>query len=318
VSAPIHPELSRLHERYVQLVDGVRAGVVDAGEAYRLLDQITSLDANGSLWGVDQDGNFTRRTTPDAAPQVTPPGLYAAPAGPGQVASPFAPGIAHPVEQPVPAPVRIPPQRPLPTAETHLPSDDALARGGRAAKRTGERRGGGVATSVAERFAQLRNRERSGGDGAVARVVAGNRTTIIVAVAVGVVVLVAGATKPDPVPVAQTSTTVSSVPGTPVGVLPSADDFTRTVNTLLAGGDTAVRAVLEPGDATAAATEAGRWFAWGNAKLRVSAGPAAPSGSGAVQTWTVLDAAGSPVQQLEASWVRTDAGWVLATWPRLS
>jgi hypothetical protein len=83
----LHPELARLLGEYERIVDAVTAQTMSFDQARELLGLMAVSDPAGAVWSLDEEGNFTRRATPELPPERTDPALFGQPAS-----SPTQPG----------------------------------------------------------------------------------------------------------------------------------------------------------------------------------------------------------------------------------
>lgn len=68
--------LQALRKEYLDIIDCLSAGVIDDSAAESTIGSLQVVDEDGYTWGIDMDGNFTRRDTPDEAPVVADPSRF--------------------------------------------------------------------------------------------------------------------------------------------------------------------------------------------------------------------------------------------------
>lgn len=80
--------LQALRKQYLDVIDCISDGVLAADSAESTINSFQVVDEDGYTWGIDMDGNFTRRNTPDEDPVVTDPARFS---GDGQTAKSVLP-----------------------------------------------------------------------------------------------------------------------------------------------------------------------------------------------------------------------------------
>lgn len=72
----IHPDLAKLRSEYERIIADFEHGHIAESQATELLANMRVFDANGSAWGIDLYGMFTRRAGPDSLVENASPSLY--------------------------------------------------------------------------------------------------------------------------------------------------------------------------------------------------------------------------------------------------
>jgi hypothetical protein len=76
MATPLHPELARLVEIYIELRDHVTNGELTPADAAATLHSLMTIDGEGYQWRINADGRF-ERSLPSEIAMVTDPLLYA-------------------------------------------------------------------------------------------------------------------------------------------------------------------------------------------------------------------------------------------------
>lgn len=72
----IHPDLAKLRAEYERIIADFEHGHIAEPEATELLASMRVFDANGSAWGIDLYGMFTRQAGPESPVENASPSLY--------------------------------------------------------------------------------------------------------------------------------------------------------------------------------------------------------------------------------------------------
>lgn len=72
----IHPDLAKLRSEYERIIADFEHGHIAEPEATELLANMRVFDANGSAWGIDLYGMFTRQAGPESLVENASPSLY--------------------------------------------------------------------------------------------------------------------------------------------------------------------------------------------------------------------------------------------------
>jgi hypothetical protein len=341
--------LQRLQSQYDQLVTAVESGHLTLDDALASLSNMAVVDGSGRQWSIDVEGRFTA-SMPGQPGQPADPVAFAADELPARPGSGDVPPWADPHlmggTSPAGGPVGGPPwdgSGQHPGGPGTLPAEMPTPMGRR--KHLGDEPFDGVGSTV-------KNASRKvSGSAAFSKLVGklpGDKRLFAVLALAGL--LVAGITgynrmTDDPladagidsgVPVTDPS---GETPGLEqptdgetggefpddgseaepsTSTLPAGDTVTRALASLTSGDRTiAVEQMMSPGDPTDIALMTGSLSGLPEAGLAVTAGPASADDAGRVlQRWAIVDAdTGVEYAQAQVTWVPSEDGWKVQTWP---
>lgn len=349
VTAQLPPELARLQLEYDNVLDRFEANHLTLEQARATLAALSVIDADGAVWGVDDEGRFVRRVNPDAPPEIANPALFAA------ARTPQAPGApsgsweaARPAPDPTPMPSPQPAAVPQPSGVSHQAPSPTPA-GSNPFEQPPVRPATPGADIPADSGAQPRHhrphsvwKERRD---SLAGWATQNRTTIGVVAAVAAILLGAVWVRSNSAPgsTAASSTTeapsttsggdtrspettaeppgptaapTSSAPGTG-GVQPSATDVDLVLaNLTSAQRDVATKAVIDDGTGAAVATNVAFYAGLAHTQMGIRTGEVSVGDAGVTQRWVLFDqSSGTDLAEARVQWRSENSVWKLAAWP---
>lgn len=327
MNAPLQPELIELETRYNELVDAVQSQAMDIKDAMRTLENLRVIDGDGTLWGMDADGNFVSGM-PGEPLQITDPIRFR------QQQLPMRPETTSGWGTPD---FQTPPQiKAAPAAEeesTQIFKFDNYTKPAAVAKAKPKK---------------IKTQKTQGSllakipTGAITSWISSNKRTLLV-VLIAIVAIVAivltqggkGEDKPSGVP----TSALSNMPVDPNGTakpatsnpsnaapavnttLPTGDQVTTLVSALTSGKRDLTKAALQdPGDDKTVAVNTARYASYSETyQLAFNIGPVAGESGGAIADVTVTDKVSKTVVLTgKIEFIEQDGHWYIKAWPALT
>lgn len=306
-------ELGRLKQRYDQLVADANKGLISREDAYKLLGQLTVIDAAGALWGLNDEGQFTRRRNPAENAEVTHPGAFA------PVSMPMAErGEVHnqvPPAREVAMPVDGAPQSGRKGIKSRIaditdrrrqaPAEPVQPFGAQEEAQTGR-----IATPFSRHTTNQRQRQVA----PFVKAVLARPGTAAVAGLIVVSLVVSLVTKGGAVPLESGDTAAATT--APFNNGPSSADVQRVVLALQSGPQAAL-GVIAPGsvEPVAVAEASGEWATHAAAGLLVTPSQPLPGAGVFQQQWELKDSSGTVVVAYSVTWAQQAGAWILTALP---
>lgn len=348
--------LNHLRSQYDQIVSDYEDGSISFEQAQQALDNLVTIDGAGQHWSIDVNGDFTCAGAPGMPPERTEPNRFVhaqlparGPAAPpwAQQLGPGGPGAPGGGPAPMPGgfpgggqpggptvPVGVPTGQIDPTTGTYQPPADPIVPTSRSLNEPDD------ADSLK---AKLAANPVAGKLGAV--ISNNKRLLIILALVVG---LLAGLTVYQRIvsdPLADTGNAIpgSDQPAAPdtdglpapppppgedggdtdnggqaAGELPSVERVQQVISAVTSGDrNLAASVIADPGSATSIALNTAIYAGWDDARVALLPEALVDEDGAVLQTWVLQDAdSGTQYATTPVTWVRTDDGWKLASWPR--
>ncbi len=264
-----------MKDRYEQLVADATSGVISRDDAYRLLAQLTVIDSAGCQWGLNDEGQFTRRRNPAEPPSVTNPGAFAPAAVPLQSYT-----------SAVPQQVSMVSHEPMRVEDTTAPR---------------------IATPFERRSPERKGLKLEGAKELVSR----RPATLVVVGLIAASLLLSAISERNTTATSSTTTAVAETVMAPEAVTPPSETDVQRVYAALTSDAQRAAGVIVGGIADPATLA--QWNGFRVLGFQVRAEPM-PQGV-AAQRWLLVDSTGSPQLNFDVEWVSESGVWKLKAWP---